>query len=262
MLNKYFTIIPVLAMTCFVTDKTYGTEVLTDIASGDHKGFHSFHSPSIAVYAHELPAKDVRSIVIQLEDFSDDSLDDELDVLARTSYSLDLSYREDLNHAHLRKVAQVPLVKGLNLEETYLDNTGLGIISTMSLRFLDITRNRFDDEGMPFVARLGQLEELIMRANKVTPKGIAHVVGLDKLRILDASCTYLENPGIQTLTGCKNLETLKVRACGFDDAALSYFLTIPTLRFLDISGNKLLTLSGIQNFLSQKRDELIVKYDQ
>lgn len=255
MSHKSFTITLFLVMACLVIHTTYATEVL------DQARFGSFHSSSIVVYAHELPTKDVKTIIIQLDDFSGDSLDDELSVLAKTSYSLDLSFREDLTHEKLKKVAQVPLVTGLNVTETYLNNAGLEILSTMSLRFLDITRNRFDDDGMPFVARLNQLEELIMRTNKVTAIGIAHLVGLE-LKILDASSTYLENSGIQTLSACKKLETLKVRACGFDDTALDYLLTMPALKFLDISGNKELTPLGIQEFLAKKSGQLIVKYDQ
>jgi Leucine-rich repeat (LRR) protein len=262
MLHKYFTIIPFLVMTFFMVNKTYSAEVLTDLSGDTHTGFHSFHSPSIAVYAHELPAKDVRSIIIQLDDISIESLDDDLSVLAKTSYSLDLSCRSDLTHEHLRKVVHIPLVTGLDLAQTYLDNEGLRIISDMSLRFLDITDNRFDDAGMSSIALLKQLEELKVGSNKITSKGVINLPGLNRLRILDVGCTYLKNAGIQALSDCSKLEELNVEACGFDDAALDYFLGMPTLRSLNITGNKGITSGGIQRFFAQKRSDLVVLYDQ
>jgi len=262
MFHKYFIIFMSTIIGVLMVEKTQSTEVLSTVIRDEHTGFHSFHSPSIAVYSHDLPKKDVKSVIIQLDDFSGESLDEELDVIAKTSYSLDLSCRTDLTHEKLRKVTRVPLVTGLDLAQTYLDNEGLGIISTMALRFLDVTENQFDDSGMPSIALLQQLEELKMGSNKITSKGVTSIPNLNKLRILDIGCTYLKNEGIQIVSGCSKLEELNVEACGFDDTALDYFLSMPTLRSLNITGNKGVTSSGLERFLAKKRSDLVVLYDQ
>lgn len=244
----------------FMVDQACGFDRLTR----ETTGFLSFPSSTIAVIEREIPAKGMSSIIIQFDDYVDsENLDKELDILSNISYMLDLSCRANITHGHLRKVAQIPLVRALALAETYLDNAGLNIISAMPLQYLNISGNRFDDDGMPTVGLISQLIELKIGSNKVTRKGISSLAGLKNLKILDAKCTYLEDDGIQELSIVGNqLEVLNVRACGFGDAALNYFLTMPSLKVLHISGNRNLTPAGVEKFLAQKRSNLVVKYDQ
>ncbi|MBW8308864.1 MAG: hypothetical protein K0M45_04410 [Candidatus Paracaedibacteraceae bacterium] len=129
------------------------------------------------------------------------------------------------------------------------------------MQFLDVSNNRFDDEGMKFMASFSHLKELKMKANKVTAEGIKKITGL-KIKILDVSSTYLGNEGIKNLTNCESLEEVEVRACGLKDQSLNYFLQMPSLKFIDISANKQVRQEAIRNFMAKKREDLLVKYDQ
>lgn len=255
-MHKYYIILPLLAA-AFMGGKCYSTEVL----EGERENFHSFHSTSIAVIEPGSIPKDAKNIIIKLGDFKIESLEDDLNTLLNTSYSLDLSYN-DLTHQNLIKIAQNPFIKGLDLAQTYLDNGGLKILSSMDLQFLDISSNRFDDEGMAYIASLNSLRELNIGSNKVTSAGIQILIRLNNLKILRSRCTYLEDNGIQVLSECKGLEELDVEACGLTDLSLEHLLTLPSLNFLNISNNRKITSEGIHRFLSKKRDSLIVKYNQ
>ena len=257
---KSIKVLTFLTMVFSMIKETQSADIINEREK--HIGFHSFYSPSIIVVSPQAPQeRSPKSVIIKVDEFSDNDLDNELNNMVVPTYSLDLSCREDLTYDRLRKLAQNPLIIGLDVAETYLDNHGLKIISKLPLQFLDVSNNRFDDEGMEFMAFFSHLKELKMKANKVTAEGIKKVTGLN-IKILDASCTYLGNDGIKNLISCKSLEELEVRACGLDDKSLNYFLEMSSLRFLDISANKSISREGILDFMAKKRESLLIKYDQ
>lgn len=225
--------------------------------------FLSFPSSKIAVIEREQPPKGETSLMIQFDDYLDtEDIDGELEMLRNTSFMLDLSCRQDLTLERLRLVTQISLVTALALAETNLGNAELKMISSMPLKYLNISDNRFDDEGMPFIGLMSQLIELKIGYNQVTKKGILSLSALKNLKILDAHGTFLKN-GIQNLTcACNQLEVLNVRVCGIKDTDLDYFLTMPYLKVLHILGNKDLTSTVVDMFVSQKREDLYVIYDR
>jgi hypothetical protein len=152
---------------------------------------------------------------------------------------------------------------GLNIAETYLNNNDLSSILPFGhLRYLDASENRFDDEGMSTITSFRELTELRLNSNKITHLSAQKLKLLEKLLILDVGCTYLGNVGIQAVSECKSVVTLNAEACGFDDSALRYFLSMPALRCLNITGNRQLTKAGIQQFLLKKHSDLVFKHDQ
>ncbi|MBW8308863.1 MAG: hypothetical protein K0M45_04405 [Candidatus Paracaedibacteraceae bacterium] len=93
-----------------------------------HIGFHSFYSPSFIVVSPLVPDEpSPKSVIIKVDEFSDDDLDNELNNMVVPIYSLDLSCREDLTYDRLSKLAQNSLIIGLDIAETYLDNHGLNL---------------------------------------------------------------------------------------------------------------------------------------
>jgi Leucine Rich Repeat (LRR) protein len=246
-----------MIITFLIANETYGMERLMH----ESACFLSFPSSEIALVETEAPPDSVKSTFIQFDDNVDrENFDDYLELLLNISYLLDFSCRKNLTHEHLRKITQIPSVKALALAETYLDNAGLKIISTMSLQYLNVNENHFDDDGMPTIGLFSQLVELKIAFNKITQVGILSLGSLKNLKILDAHGTYLYDDGIKSLSmACNQLEVLNVRACGFSDVALDYFLTMPNLLVLHISDNGKLTLAGVEKFLSEKRSNLFVR---
>ncbi len=186
-----------------------------------------------------------------------------LEQLKITPFNLDLSQQEYDPIDFKELIPYASTFYGLNVSETYLKNIDLvNLVPFAHLRYLDVSENRFDDDGFIVISYLRELIELRITYNKITHIGVKNLKLLDKLQILDAGCTYLGNPGIQALSDCKSIVCLNVEACGFDDTALGYFHTMPALRSLNVSSNKSITSTGIQKFLLEKKGDLIVKYNQ
>lgn len=186
-----------------------------------------------------------------------------LDQLNITPFKLDLSQKQYNSKDFQELIPYAKTLYGLNISETQLSNNAMPFLSYFKqLRFLDLSDNRFDDEGFSIVGSFRELTELRFNYNNLTSKSIQYIRFLDKIKTIDAGCTYLGNTGIKELSTCKSLVSLNLEACSFDDTVLSYFHTMPELRILNISGNKGLTTTGIQKFLSEKNPELFVKYSQ
>ncbi|MBX9804575.1 MAG: hypothetical protein K2Y18_02335 [Alphaproteobacteria bacterium] len=186
-----------------------------------------------------------------------------LEKLKETPYSLGLVEQTFSQNDLQELIPFASTLFRLNLIETMLDNDLLSNLTLFPhIQQLDISDNRFDDEGLEHISSLSQLLSLRMVYNKITCKGIKHLGSLKKLRFLDLGCTYLKNEGIEILSSvCNQLTTLDVRACNFDDTALRFFHNMPNLQYLNVSSNIGLTTTGIQNFLSEKRNDLVVKFD-
>jgi hypothetical protein len=166
---------------------------------------------------------------------------------------IELKDLEDLASSSLK-------ARSLDLSETFLNNEGLKIISSLnSLEILEIPDNRFNDDGMVFIGKLNNLRKLNIVGNKVTGNGVKYLLSLSSLEDLDAGCTYLGNDGVKTLSLIKSLKYLDVRACGFDDGALASLESMPNLIRINISNNKI-SEPGLNKFIhatSQRGVEII-----
>lgn len=200
---------------------------------------------------------------IEIDRTNSTTTHESLEQLKVTPFKLDLLQKEYDPKDFKELVPYASTFYGLNVSETSLENLDLlNLQPFVHLRYLDVSENRFDDDGLITISYLRELIELRITYNKITQNGAKHLKMLEKLQILDASCTYLGNSGIQALSDCKSVVCLNVEACGFDDSALGYFHAMPALKSLNISSNKGLTLPGIQKFLLEKKDDLIVTYNQ
>jgi len=173
-----------------------------------------------------------------------------LEKLKITSYSLAM-VEQYFNQNDLQElILYAPNLFRLSIIETCSDNNILKHLNMfIHVQHLDISDNRFDDDGFYYISSLSELLDLRMVYNKITSRGIKHLSSLRKLRSLDAGCTYLGNEGIEILSStCSQLTILDVRACGFDDEALSSLESMPNLKRINISSNKI-SEQGLKKFI-------------
>jgi Leucine-rich repeat (LRR) protein len=197
------------------------------------------------------------------KDLKEVDFDDDIKISYSVLVDIDMSATK-IEMESLEDLARMSSVKirSLDLSETFLNNAGLKIISSLdSLEILNISDNRFNDDGMLFIEKLNRLRKLNIVGNKVTNNGIKHLIPLSSLEDIDAGCTYLGNDGIKTLSLIKSLKYIDVRACGFDDEALDSLQSMPNLMRINISNNNI-SEHGLKKFIqtiSHRGIEVIAK---
>jgi hypothetical protein len=111
---------------------------------------------------------------------------------------------------------------GLELKRTQVTSEGLANVKNMrGLRTLNIYKaSRVGDEGMKHLARLPELEVLILAATSVSDDGLARLQGLVNLRVLFVSNSRVSDAGLQHLASFENLKELSLEGANVSDAGL------------------------------------------
>ena len=103
------------------------------------------------------------------------------------------------------------------------------------LKRLLVTETQVSDEGLEFVGRLPELEELfIWDGATITDKGVAHLRTLRKLKFLLLSSTAITDEAISHLSAMSSIETLLLDSNGLTDKSLEYASNLPRLRELEV----------------------------
>lgn len=182
-----------------------------------------------------------------------------LHLLQKPQYVLDLS-GEEISFETLSQLRDAaPFIYSLDLCETVLTNAGLEILSKFNfrnLRQLNLSGNRFDDDGMPFLSGLTSVNNLKIAYNKISATGLRALLPLP-LEYLDAGCTYLENDGIRLIPDIlPKLKELDVRASGFDEVVLDSFLELSQLQKLNVTRTKI-SPPALESFLAKTQKRTI-----
>lgn len=129
---------------------------------------------------------------------------------------------------------------GLDLSDQHLSLEVLkGLPTFTALRFLNLAGNSLHDEQIVPVLLLSNLGHLILTYNKITTLGLASLLILKNLHILDVSSIYWDNSKfIAIIPLFTHLRGLKVSCCKLNDACLDSFALLTNLKAIDISGNK------------------------
>lgn len=151
-------------------------------------------------------------------------------------------------------------ITGLNLMESYIGEETFSLLgkltSLVDLTLADILK--CNDKTIRHLSPLKALKKLNINHTKVTAEGLESLFGsIPALKVLNAGCNHLENSGIKAISLFKSLEVLNVEACGFDDSALSYLSSMPNLKKVVISVNKI-SSSALQKFIQDNTDLEII----
>jgi beta-lactamase regulating signal transducer with metallopeptidase domain len=103
------------------------------------------------------------------------------------------------------------------------------------LKRLLLTETQVSDDGLEFVGRLPELEELfIWDGATITDKGVAHLRKLPKLKFLLLGNSAITDEAVSHLSDVSTLETLLLDTNSLTDKALEYASRLPRLRELEV----------------------------
>ena len=105
------------------------------------------------------------------------------------------------------------------------------------LRFLGLTEQATDDEGMRYVGQLRYLEVLLYwDAPQITDAGAAQLTNMPSLKILHIGASQIGDRGLATIARLPRLEELSMQRNNFTDAGLEVLAGNPRLKSLWIGG--------------------------
>jgi beta-lactamase regulating signal transducer with metallopeptidase domain len=103
------------------------------------------------------------------------------------------------------------------------------------LKWLGITETQASDDGLKFVGRLPELEELfIWDGETITDKGVAHLRSLRKLKFIHLNGSSITDEAVAHLSQVSSLETLSLDGNALTDKSLEYASRLPRLRDLTV----------------------------
>ena len=175
-------------------------------------------------------------------------------LMQKPFYKIDLA-GEDITSDKLNELLPIcSQVLALNLMETSLKDKDIHIIAKITgLESLILSDNQLGDEAISSIALLGRLKHLEIVHTKITDTGLKSLLALKMLEKLDAGCNLVKNGGVETISRITSLVDVDVRACEFDETALPFFLNLPKLKRLNISGNRI-KLIDLKAFLDQAKE--------
>jgi hypothetical protein len=105
------------------------------------------------------------------------------------------------------------------------------------LRFLGLTEQATDDEGMRYIGQLRYLEVLLYwDAPQITNAGAVHLTNMPSLRCLHIGSSQIGDRGLATIARLPRLETLSMQCNNFTDAGLAALSGNPRLKDVWVGG--------------------------
>ena len=170
-------------------------------------------------------------------------------------------------------MSRLARLRWLNLSYTKVDSAGLAHLAACPmLEGLWLADTPVDDSGLPAVARLARLESLKLSGTRVTSAGLATIADLKHLtslwlartRIEDSaiagarphrnrssgSCSTIRKSRIQALAALAHLARLEVLSLSntdISDAGVAHLARLPCLRQLTLDGTRV-TGTGLAGF--------------
>ena len=165
----------------------------------------------------------------------------------------------DVIHSQIDDVGVGYLSKCKTLEYPMLPrnaitNAGLEDIGELSnLKMLWVgTRSGsvLDDDSLSYIAKLKNLQELVLAGQGVTDAGMEHLVKLKKLKLLSLANCPVTNKGFEKVSALKSLEELSVRDLKITVSGLKCLNELTNLKRLTlnvIQDHSVMGLSGLKN---------------
>jgi hypothetical protein len=116
------------------------------------------------------------------------------------------------------------------------------------VRTLHLGGEQVTDENLSYVGQMTGLEELsIMWGRHLTDRGLVHLSGLSRLRILEVDHSKMTDLGLKALGKLTSLEELRVGGEGFSDRGLEHLAGLKRLKHLTFwRGNQRFTDAGLE----------------
>jgi Leucine-rich repeat (LRR) protein len=99
--------------------------------------------------------------------------------------------------------------------------------------------SKITDEGLKDVAKLKNLESLILRTTEITDEGLKEVAKLEKLEELSLYTTQITDAGLKEVTKLQNLKTLGLGKTKITDEGLKELAKLKNLEELGLSATQI-----------------------
>ena len=160
---------------------------------------------------------------------------------------------------NLRLLQQYPRLKWLHMiPGSVHDMKELSPLAELRhLTRLELPGDYFDDDALPYVARLAGLEELNLRCALISDAGLRQLVPLQSLRVLrvgwrsdDSDIPEITDAGMKSIAELSSLEELDIGCCHVSDQGVKLLRRLPRLRTLDLTLNPITdaTLEEVKRF--------------
>jgi internalin A len=106
------------------------------------------------------------------------------------------------------------------------------------ISFFDVNRPRVTSAGLMHLKKLTNLAELDLGGTQVSDAGLAHLKGLTKLSVLDIRGNEVTDAGLAHLKGLTNLSVLSVCGNPVTDAGLAHLAGLTNLSTLRLDGTR------------------------
>ena len=116
---------------------------------------------------------------------------------------------ENTVNADLQPIRQLNNLRRLDLDYTDVDDIA-PIKHLRSLKWLDLEETKIDDEDLENLAKMDQLEILVLSRNKITDSGIRFLKGLTGLTRLRLNETEITDACVDDLRHLSNLVSLEM----------------------------------------------------
>lgn len=151
---------------------------------------------------------------------------------------LDLSGYK-ISSAKLNLLAQKPYLSNLILSDCYFDDpSAFGLLESINLNHLTVSRSNFDDTAAGEVAKFKQLKS-----------------------INATECRYLSSKGIKAVAENASIISLEIGGPELDDDALKYIALMPGLRMLTVKQSQQVSDKGIAHLAGMKLTKLLLIND-
>jgi hypothetical protein len=134
-------------------------------------------------------------------------------------------------------IASLPLLESLSLHKADIRYGSLAWLKQLTnLWQIDLSWTSISDAGMSTLARIENLEQIVLDGTKFSGRGIAELRHLKSLRRLELSATEISDSDLTTLATIKSIEALDLSFTGVTDAGLARLRGMPHLREINLCG--------------------------
>jgi internalin A len=111
-------------------------------------------------------------------------------------------------------------------------------VQAPKLRSLTLSGPQFDDDVVPYLKEMTNLEALHLVGTRLSDKGLAGLNSLKRLMLLDLPNGSLSGAGLHELTDLKQLRSLKLPRNPIESSALAATRNFPALEVLDLTSTQ------------------------
>lgn len=191
----------------------------------------------------------LKSLLILCETVTDAGMEQVAGIQTLESFGVSGTKVTDQGLAHLGKL---PNLQTLYIAETRITGVGFEHFNTPKLTELGLQRTQLNDAGLAHLTGMNSLKILSLDGTRITDAGLQAVSNLTNLETLTLSSTRITDACFEHLAGLAKLQMLMLRFTNLTDASLPKIARYPRLQTLALQAT-LITDQGLAHLKSMKQ---------